>query len=207
MKHGIWKPKQTWHTPLLLAALIAALLSGCGDTIYAPEEAATRSIFEQMGSRFTIDPQTVRVAQTHSVDRSQVLVLVAFSGLRGAQPEDCLFLQDTNRSGLFGWQSRGGTGSCINEPGEGGPVSSSGGRTAGRGPNDPGHSAVYGFVFDESIEKILITWNDGRIEELGVEQGTYLAARAGQFQMTKLQAFNADEIIVHTIEVPPLPGS
>jgi flagellar hook protein FlgE len=59
---------------------------------------------------------------------------------------------------------------------------------------------VYGMVRDSQVTDIVITWDDGYVEIVEVQKSAYFTAREGNFNLTKVKAFNDQNGLVYTTE-------
>ena len=193
---------------LLILVVIAALVAGCGGVVFSPADAAVRQTMENQLPEFTVNPNSIEVLQ--QVELSNVMiVLVKFSGIRvSAGQEECLFTHSVKRTWMGTYQGGGGGGGCSSQKPdpEAQPISIMSGKNSGDGIGDPGYSEVDGEVFRDDITSVIITWSDGKTEKLDVIARSYLAAREGQFDRSKVEALNAAGEVVYTDELNIAPG-
>ena len=63
-----------------------------------------------------------------------------------------------------------------------------------------------GEVYRDDIRFVHITWDDGMLQQADVINNSYLALRAGRFNMQKLEALDANIQVVFTNEPETAPG-
>jgi len=164
-----------------------------------PEDAAIRYIRKMDTGYFTINSNTVKATQTVALT-DLVLVLVQYSGTRrGGGVETCEMVLETEKALLNGWETKTGAGLCheTNDPTNSIPVtigSSQGNSTL----QNPGYSAVYGFVRDPQISKVVVTWEDRQVQPVEVQESTYLTAREGKWSVKRVEAINDQNETVYT---------
>lgn len=166
--------------------------------VITPEEAAVRHVRRMETANFTIASNSVEAIQAIAL-QNQVLVLVQYSGTRpGSVVDICETVLETRRTRLNGWKVIHGAGLCH----EGNPVNSSrvtsGGSRGQHTPQDPGYSTAYGQVRDPQIIKVEVTWEDGHLQPVDVQESTYFAVREGGFSIKKIDAYNDQLEIVYT---------
>jgi hypothetical protein len=203
----------SFHKRLFFCFLLfAILLAGCAPGVmsYSPEQAAVRAITEPGDPNMVIDRGSVKVHQSAPLGGS-TFVVVSFSGSDGKRVDKCTYVYETQQMGIGTWAPQGGGGGCTGiQPGEAEPPQETlqvGAGTGSNGPNDPGHSYVYGLVRPtengELIVKVRVTWQDGQMQELNVINSSYLAVRAGDLLYQKIEGLNESGEVVHTVDAPP----
>ncbi len=70
----------------------------------------------------------------------------------------------------------------------------------GSASQDPGYSTVYGTIRVSQMIKIVITWKDGQIQLVAVQESAYVAARIGGMDTKKVEAFNGQSELVYITE-------
>lgn len=193
---------------LITLLVIAVLVSGCGGMVFSPAEAAIRHTMDTPLPEFTVNPNSIQVLQQVELG-NVVIVLVKFSGTRASTgQEECLFTHGVERTWMGTYQGGGGGGGCSSQPPdpETQPISIMSGKSSGRDIGDPGYSEVSGEVFRDDVTSVIVTWSDGKVEQVDVINGTYLTAREGQFDRSKIEAINADGEVVYTDEMRIAPG-
>lgn len=166
-------------------------------SILTPEETAVRHVQGMAEAGFHIDPNTVEAIQQVEIN-GMVLVLVQYSGHRiEGGVELCEMVVEIEKKRLHTWEAKGGAGLCheINDPGNNVPisvVSSYGTSTL----FDRSYSTAFGYLRNERITKVVVTWEDGLMQQASVSERTYLTARAGGFHVVKIETYNNfDEIM------------
>jgi hypothetical protein len=195
---------------ILLSPLAVLVLSGCfiGGTAFSPEAAAQRAVLENPNPDMHVDPNTVQVLQRFNLD-DKTLVMLSFSGndIRlGAT--SCLYMYEVLQMPWGGWSTGSGGGGCTSGDGnqQEQPLSIGASISSGSKPHDFGLSAVYGQVFVPEIRVVEVTWKDSMMQQVEVINASYLAARAGQVEMERVDGLNADNEIVYSSEPRIDPG-
>lgn len=165
----------------------------------SPEDTAVRYVKEISEASFQIDPDTVEAIQNAEVNGA-FLVLVQYSG---SSIEDgaklCEMVVEVRKVRKSHWMVKSGAGLChevqdssqkipitvVSNYGVSGPLLSS-------------YSTVFGYIRNDEIEKILITWEDGLVQSANLAGRTYLATREGDFYIAKIDAFNKFGEIIYT---------
>lgn len=183
-------------------------LASCLPLALSPEAVAVREANNSpMGRDFTTDPNSIRVLQKQTLGEF-TYILVTFQGFDARiGKENCQFLHRVKKMAL-GWGSTSGGGGCSSgEPDvENIPLSISGNSGGGDLRGDAGYSAVSGEVYRDDIRFVHITWDDGMLQQADVINNSYLALRAGRFNMQKLEALDANIQVVFTNEPETAPG-
>lgn len=199
----------------LFILIFAVLLTGClpGTMSFSPQEAALRAANDRRGFNAVVDQSSVQIRQSVSMG-GRVFVMISHSQMDGGRQDKCLIVYATERSSIGTWVPRSSGGGCSGTmPGSEEPppvpMEAMGGTGGGSNPNEPGESYTYGLVnpteTGETIVKVRVTWDDGQQQEAGIVSGSYIAVRAGSFHFQKLEGFNANGVIVHTIDIPNSP--
>jgi hypothetical protein len=198
-------------TPLKIDAVtlvLALLMGGCtlGEISYSPQAAAIRGLTDGNNPMGLIDQSSLLVRQSAAMG-SKVFVMVSFSEKVENRLDKCLFVQETERSGVGAWILRGGGGGCsgTEEPPPA-PFEVGTGMSGGSGPNDPGYCWAYGLVNQADIIKVRVTWNDGQQQEVAVINSSYLAIRAGEFGLQNIEGLNTSGEVVYRFEQQAAPG-
>jgi hypothetical protein len=168
--------------------------------ILTPEEAAIRHVREMETANFTIVSNSVEAIQAVAL-KDQVLVLVQYSGTRFAGDVDiCETVLETKKTPLNSWKVNSGAGICHEVyPVNSIPVTT--GSSRGQATlQSPGYSTTYGLVRDPQITKVVVTWEDGNIQQVEVRESTFFAVREGGFDWKKVVAFNNQNEIVYTTD-------
>ena len=199
--------------PYLFACLaLAVLLSGCGRSgmAFTPQQAVVSSIMERTQPGSIVDQSSVQVRQSQELS-GHTFVMISYNQTIENRNESCLMMYEVRRSSLGTWVPGSGGGGCQGRIGGGDPapeqaVEIGSGQSGSSGPDDPGFSNVNGLVHQEGIVKIRITWHDGSTQEVDVINGSYLALRAGEYQMTKVEGLSQDGDVLFTYSNEIAPG-
>lgn len=173
-------------------------------TVLSLEETAVRHVKEMMEAGFLIDPNTVESIQQVEIN-DITLVLVQYSGHRiKGEVELCEMVLETQKTILNKWKARSGAGLChkINDPSNIIPitvVSSYGTSTI----LDRGYSTAFGYLRNEQITRVMVTWEDGLVQPASVSARTYLTAREGGFYVAKIETYNNLGENVYTSQIIP----
>lgn len=159
--------------------------------VLTPEEIAVRHAKEMTVAGFHIDPNTVEAIQQIDIN-DLVLVLVQYSGYQiDGDAELCEMVLEVKYQLLNQWEANGGAGLChkINDPLTNVPISivSSYGTTT---LLDRGYSTAFGYLRNEEINKVVVTWEDGLKQTASIVERTYLAAREGGFHVDMIETYN-----------------
>lgn len=190
-----------------IAAILLTILLAQNSTelknplsVLTPEETAVRHTKGMSVAGYHIDPNTVEAIQQVEIN-DMVLVLVQYSGHRiEGETELCEMVLEVEKKLLNQWEAKGGAGLCheINDPLNKVPisvVSSYGTSTL----LERGYSTAFGYLRNEQITKVVVTWKDGLVQPANVSAGTYLTAREGGFHVEKIETYNdLGEIIFET---------
>lgn len=199
----------TWIPALLLTIL---LLTGCvpPGSAFSPENAAANFATRTMGFNATIISESVQVRQKIEWTDRTTMVMVSFDRLIDSRQESCLMTYETRRESLGMWSAGGGGGGCTSQIGQAGfdpgqPLDVGGGQNGGSTPADPGFSYVNGLVYQDDIQRVRVTWDDGQQQTVEVTNKSYLALRAGQFGWQAVEGLNAAEEVIfgQTMETAP----
>jgi hypothetical protein len=168
-------------------------------SVSTPKKTAVRHVMKMTEAGFHVDTNTVEAIQK-VVMNNLTLVLVQYSGhpIEG-DAEQCEMIIETKESLLHHWKAENGAGLChkMNDPSNTIPItiaSNYGTYTL----LNCGYSAAYGYLRDQQITKVLITWEDGQKQQAGVRGSTYLAAREGDFYIEKIETFNSSGASVYS---------
>jgi len=184
---------------ILLTFLLVQNSSGSKNPIWVltPEESAVRHAREMTVAGFHIDPNTVEAIQRVEIN-NMVLVLVQYSGYQiEGVAELCEMVLEVEKKLLTQWEAKGGVGLCheINDPLNNVPISAASSFGTSTLP-DRSYSTAYGYLWNEEITKVVVTWEDGLVEPANVSAQTYLAAREGRFHVDKIETYdNLGEVI------------
>lgn len=210
-------------TGFFALALLSILLSGCrsfgsgpmGPGSLTPEAATVQTIVQSNGTvaNFQLEANSVNVRQSIPVG-DHFVVVAAFRGLMamnepGGGPQRCLFTYEVLRARLGGWVTSRGGGSCTStspQNGNLGPMSIGASNNSGSGPGSAGYSSVEGEVYQNDIITVQVSWNDGKVENIPVVNGTYITVRPGNFQMVKVDGLNEAGQAVFTSQPQTAPG-
>lgn len=156
-----------------------------------PEKAAVHYVKGMTEAGFHIDTNTVEAIQQVEIN-GMVLVLVQYSGFRiEGDAELCETLLEVEKKMIVQWEAKGGAGLCHKEniPHNTVPISvvSSYGTTT---LLNPGYSTAFGYLRNEQISKVVVTWEDGQVQPAKVSARTYLTAREGRFHVEKIETYN-----------------
>jgi len=173
-----------------------------------PKETAVRHAMGMTVAGYQIDPNTVEAIQQVEIN-DMVLVLVQYSGHRiEGDAELCEMVLEIEKKLLNQWEAKGGSGLCheINDPDNTVPISivSSYGATT---LLERGYSTAFGYLRNEQITKVLVTWEDGLVEPANVSERTYLTAREGGFHVEKIETYNHLGEIIFETHYPNTEGS
>ncbi len=191
---------------------ILLVLTGCvpPDSAFSPENAAANFATQSMGFNATIVSESVQVRQKIEWTDQITMVMVSFDRLIEGRLESCLMTYETRRGPLGFWTAGGGGGGCSSQVGQAGldpgqALDMGGGQNGGNTPADPGFSYVNGLVYQDDIQLVRVTWNDGQQQTVEVINKSYLALRAGQFGWQAVEGLNAAGEVVfgQTMETAP----
>lgn len=186
------------HKPLfktILLGLLIFLLAGCGaNSSFNPQQAAIQQAVNMDTSGGSVDSTTVKVHQTLEVN-GKTLVMLSFNRMVDQRAEQCLYVMEPHRTGIGTWGFGSGGGGCqdLSQPDntqEVPALTMIGAGTSSDGQLDPGLSHVNGFVSSDKVKKVIVTWKDNSAQDAVIENGTYFAARIGQFEMSNVQAID-----------------
>lgn len=186
------------HKPLfktILLGLLIFLLAGCGaNSSFNPQQAAIQQAVNMDSSGGSVDSTTVKVHQTLEVN-GKTLVMLSFNRMVDQRAEQCLYVMEPHRTGIGTWGFGSGGGGCqdLAQPDntqEVPALTMIGAGTSSDGQLDPGLSHVNGFVSSDKVKKVIVTWKDNSAQDAVIENGTYFAARIGQFEMSNVQAID-----------------
>ena len=172
-------------------------------SVLTPEETAVRHAKGMMVAGFHIDPNTVEFIQKVEIN-DIFLVLVQYSGYKiEGDAELCEMVLEVEKKPLNQWEAKGGAGLChkINNPLNNVPVSivSSYGTTT---LLDRGYSTAFGYLRDEEIINVVVTWDDGLVQPASVSARTYLTVREGGFYVEKIETYNNFGEIIFESDYP-----
>lgn len=186
---------QRTRSIVILSSLLVVLLAGCApNTSFSPQQAVIQHVINMEPPGSVVDSTSVKVHQTIQIN-GMTMVVLSFNRVMDNRKEQCLYVMEASRSSLGMWRSGSGGGGC-GEPvhpedvDQLPPLMMIGAGMSGGDPMDPGLSHANGFVTWDTVEKVIIIWSDNTIQEATVENGTYFAARVGQFNMLNLQAID-----------------
>ncbi|MHB8134970.1 MAG: hypothetical protein ACYDH1_12200 [Anaerolineaceae bacterium] len=173
-----------------------------------PKETAVRHAKGMTVAGYHIEPNTVEAIQQVEIN-DMVLVLVQYSGHRiEGDVELCEMILEIEKKLLNQWEAKGGSGLCheINDPDNTVPISivSSYGATTFL---ERGYSTAFGYLRNEQITKVMVTWEDGLVESANVSERTYLTAREGGFHVEKIETYNDLGEIIFETHYPNTEGS
>lgn len=160
-------------------------------SVLTPEETAVLYAKGMTLAGYHINPNTVEAIQQVKIN-DKVLVLVQYSGQRiDGNSELCEMLLEIEKQLFNQWKANGGSGLChdINDSDNTVPISivSSYGTTI---PFEREYSTAFGFLRNEQITKVVVTWEDGLVEPANVSERTYLTVREGGFHVEKIETYN-----------------
>ena len=192
----------------LLELLSALLLAGCQSLMtFTPEQAALQNARDyDLGNDYTLDSNSVQVLQSLRLQDS-TLVLVSFQENRRGSRMQCLFHFETHRTSIGTWVSGSGGGGCSMAGQDQTPLEVGVGKSMNSQPGRLDYTEVNGFVNQEDIQSVKVTWQDGETQQVEVVNGTYLAARVGSQEIEKIEGLDASGGLVYTHTPPePAPG-
>lgn len=193
----------------ITAIVLLAVLSACIPTAFSPEAGAAQAVADSKMDNFQVDPQTIQVAQSLPID-DEYVVLVRFQGNRaGSGREECLGVYRMSKGFMGNWNNFSSGSGCSNSrpPVEEMPFSSGlNWFSTGDQPNNQGYAVANGEVFDDSIVKILLTWNDGNTQSVDVVEQTYMAVRTGKFNLVKFEGLDDTGNVVFSQDMGRAPG-
>lgn len=189
-----------------LLLLFSLLLASCSEKSqgmkFTPEETAVQFVKELATGGFSIDDNSVEAIQTTTVN-DMVLVLVQYSGknIEGGM-ETCEVALEIEKSRINGWKAKNSAGLChkVNDPANSVPITVVGSWGNTILPKQD-YSTTFGFIRDSQITRIVITWEDNKIQQAEIHENTYLAAREGRFSTEKIEAFNDQNEIIFTTDL------
>lgn len=201
-KYFSMTPKYT-YLPFICLLLATLLFSGCSKvkTIGSAtaEDTAVQAIREIKMGNFEIDIKTIQTVQ--SVELADgVLVLLQYGGFRmGGGAETCEYVMEIDKSKSLTWEVHSGSGLCheINDPTDTQPITV-GTSQSSNFPKDFGYTAAYGNIRDPKITKIVISWEDGQIQQANIQDATYIAAQKGDIDLDKIEAFDENGKMIYT---------
>lgn len=173
-------------------------------SVSTPGETAVRYVKGMAEAGFHIDTNTVKALQQVEINE-MTLVLVQYSGRRiKGDVELCEMVLETKKSLSNRWKAKSGAGLCheVNDPSTDIPItvaSNYGTSTV----LDRGYSAAFGYLRNEQITKVVVTWEDGLMQPASVSARTYLTAREGGFYVEKIETYNDLGEIVYTSQIIP----
>jgi hypothetical protein len=180
-------------------------LSGCSNIQsflpITPEDSAIRYVKEMKAGDFNIFIDSIETVQKVKLNK-HLLVLLQYSGTRmGGGAETCELVVETDKAGFFSWVTHSGIGACqkINDSNDPRLVTVSSSRK-GSTSQDPGYSTVYGIIRDPQITQIVVTWEDGQTQTVEAQESAYMAAREGELNIVKIEAYNGQKELVYTTE-------
>jgi hypothetical protein len=190
----------------LLLILILTSCSPRDGIVFSPEQAAVDAAVRIMQGQGVIKQETITVRQSQKINRT-MFVMVSYDRLVEGRVETCLMVQQVRQSLIGDWSPRGGGGGCTgrmigmaaDEPRTGMEVS--GGTSSGFDPGDPSYSHVNGLVYQEDIASIRVKWDDGKVMEAPVINGSYLIVRTGSAQYDQVEGLNIDQEVVFGSEI------
>ena len=178
---------------ILLAILFTQNLNDPKNTlsVLSPEETAVRHAREMTVAGYHIDPNTVEAIQKVEIN-DMVLVLVQYNAYQiDGETELCEMLLEVEKKLLNQWEAKGGSGLChkISDPDNTVPISivSSYGVTSFL---ESGYSTAFGYLRNEQITEVVVTWDDGLIQHASISERTYLTARKGGSYVDKIETYN-----------------
>ncbi len=154
---------------------------------------------------FHIDPNTVEAIQQVEIN-DMVVVLVQYSGHRiEGDAELCEIVLKIEKKLLNQWGAKSGAGLChkINDPLSSVPLSVVSSHDTST-LLERGYSTAFGYLRNEQITKVVVTWEDGQKQQAGVQGSTYLAVREGGLTIEKIETFNSLNEIIYTSQIVPL---
>jgi hypothetical protein len=168
-------------------------------SVLLPEEAAIRHVREIGTTDVNIDMNTVKAIHKVKI-KDLILVLVQYNRSRiNGDIELCEMVVETEKTLLNQWESRSGAGLCheVNDSSNSIPitiVSNYGTSTL----LNRGYSAAFGYLRDAQITRVMVTWDDGQVQQAEVKGSTYMAVREGGFSLRKIDTLNNQNEIVYT---------
>jgi hypothetical protein len=184
------------------------LFAGCQSLMtFTPEQAAVQNILDYNGGGdFALDPNSIRVMQSQKLQDS-VIVLVAFQGTQQGSLQQCLFHYEAHQATIGTWVGGNGGGGCSMAGQDRTPLEVGMGKIMGTQPGVLSYTEVDGFVNQEDILTVKVTWQDGETQQVEVVNSTYLAARTGSQEIEKIEGLDASGGVVYTHTPPePAPG-
>ncbi|MBU0510665.1 MAG: hypothetical protein KJ638_03055 [Chloroflexi bacterium] len=176
--------------------LVVAFLAACipGGAAFSPESAAT----QELDQHHNAIAESVRIHQSQPW-RGNSIVMASYLSIEQNEQWSCEAVFEMQRIAT-GWQVSGSGNSCSNPPNIEAVTSGSG--TQGMPPDDL--SYAHGLVKLNAAKWVEITWQDGTLQRTAVVNGSYLALRAGSFQMiASVEVLDAAEKVIHEIEIMP----
>lgn len=171
--------------------------------VLKPEEVAVRHAKGMTVAGFRVDPNTVHAIQKVEIN-DLFLVLVQYSGQQnGGDIELCEMILEVEKKLLEGWEAKSGSGLCheVNDPDNTVPlsiVSSYGTTTLLSG----GYSTAFGYLRNEIISKVVVSWDDGLVEPASVSERTYLTERDGGYHVERIEAYDDIGALIFTTTYP-----
>ncbi len=191
----------------LLTSLIMMLLAvRCGISFpirfsaTTPEDAVTQYFKEDVQRRkAAVDWNSVKILQKQQVQESILFFLLSF---QENNPEigqiRCLYYYGTKQNGN-GWNVQGSGGGCDSTGLRGSsPISAGQGSGWSRDPEILTFSSAEGFVFDDRVTGINVTWDDNLQQSAEVKNRSYLAVRLELHQVIKIEALDNNEQVIYT---------
>lgn len=187
--------KTSWKSILFAVLLLAFGLSACVPLIggTSPQQVVLQEINRSMEKQAALDNNSVQVRQT--VDfQGKAFVFVTFDRQIEGRHESCEWVYSTQKTRWGTWVPSSGGGGCsgqISGPPQPATPLSMGGGTSSGGPNDPGYSEVYGVANHKDIVRVRVTWEDEKMQEVELVNGSYMAIREGSHQWNTVEGLDA----------------
>lgn len=172
-------------------------------SVLSIEEIAVRHAKGMTVAGFRIDPNTVEAIQKVEIN-DMALVLVQYNGYRTeGEAELCEMVLEIEKKPLKQWKANGGSGLChkMNDPLNTVPITV----VSGYGTStllDRGYSTAFGYLRDDQITKVVVTWEDGLVEPANVRANTYLTVRSSGFHVEKVETYNNIGEVVFESDYP-----
>jgi hypothetical protein len=188
---------------ILVALLLVQQQMDQGKPVFgsSPEETAVLHVQQMNQAGYDIDPNTVEAIQKVVIN-DKVLVLVQYNA-RKVEPgvELCEMVLEVEKPFLKRWSTQGGVGLChkINQSSNTVPITV----VSSYGTSAHDYSTAFGYIRDEQITEVIITWEDGFAQPVSVIARTYLGAREGGFYIEKIETYNDLGEIVYTSQITP----
>ncbi|MEJ2266559.1 MAG: hypothetical protein P8X95_24190 [Anaerolineales bacterium] len=193
--------KNVLQNPWVLIALML-LLAACGPVLaFTPERAVVQDLMTSNAGQ--IIPNSIQVLQVQPWLDGR-LVLSAYQTQDANRKMDCVSLTQVVQR-RTGWVPVSGGAGCQSGSTNTQPIDINGGGVSG-GDRQP-LKYYYGLVYDPNIATVEVSWDDGEVQSILVENGSYLLVRNGNPEALQVRALNAAQEVIFSFDMAePAPG-